>query len=390
MRFIDEEIGTVICVLLSIFLKLKRVLLPSGSKKNIEDVRTILCQKYLGMGSILNSIPLIKALRKKYPGVKIIFMTLEAQRDVVELCGIADEIITVRLDSLPVFIWDTLRAVKCISSREIDISIDLEFFSKFTLIVSSLASAGIRIGLHQRKIRPQGLLTHQIFYNPYKHLSKIYFAYASALGIKYDSEYFQELLPVPAAGIRERLRGRFNLSPGKKIVIINANSSELFKFRSWPAEYFAELIRSLSKKHPNNQYVLIGNEGDADQVNHINDLAGRPDNLINAMGKTDLEELFALIEMSELVITNDSGPMHIASFYGKNTVVFFGPESPFVYGPVNANSVVFYSKDIYCSPCLNVYDSKKSLYGEECKKNLCLINITPEEVFDRIEKVFIQ
>jgi len=389
MRFIDEEIGTVICVVLGAFLRLKYLFLPAGRKTDPKDVKKILCQKYFGMGSILNSLPLIKALRRKYPNAKIIFMTLETQREVVELCRISDEVITVRIDSLPLFIGDTLKVLRYLIGQKIDISIDLEFFSKFTLIVSFLTSARVRVGLHQKRIRPQGILTHAVFYNPYKHLSRIYFAYASALGVEYDSGYFQALLPPADGGIKERLVHRLRLDPGKKAVIINTNSSELFKFRSWPAEYFAELISSLLDKYPDRQYVLIGNAADKDHVDAIYAMAGRPAGLVNAAGETGIAELFALIEMADLVITNDSGPMHIASLYGKSTVAFFGPESPVVYGPLNGNSLVFYAKDIYCSPCLNIYDSKKSLYGENCPENRCLISIKPGEVFDRIEKVFL-
>lgn len=388
MRSIDEGMGTFLCVILGAFLKLKSMILPVRGEMDPKDVKKILCQKYFGLGSILNAIPLIKALRKKYPNAKIIFLTLETQRDVVELCRIADEVITVRLNSIGIFTKDVLSAIAYIAAQKIDISVDLEFFSKFTLIISFFTFARVRIGLHQKKIRPNGILTHSVFYNPYKHLSKIYFAYATALGIEYDREYFGSLLPTLKDRLEEKLIEKLDLKRDKKIVTVNVNTSDLFKFRSWPADYFVELIRLQLKRHPDYQYILVGAPGDYEHVNSIYNKIGRYTQLMNAAGKTSTSELFALIELSDLVITNDSGPMHIASFYGRNTVVFFGPESPIVYGPINKNALVFYAEDTHCSPCLSVYDSKKSLYGESCSENVCLRKIKPEEVFSRTEEVF--
>lgn len=112
--------------------------------------------------------------------------------------------------------------------------------------------------------------------------------------------------------------------------------------------------------------------------------------ILNVAGKTDIGELFSLIEMSYLMITNDTGPLHIASLYGKNIAAFFGPETPVVYGPLNDNALVFYSNDLYCSPCLSVYDNKKTLYGNICVKNICLLEFKPIDVYNRIEKAFLQ
>lgn len=389
MRVIDEGMGILICIILGAILKLKNIILPARGETDPENVKKILCQKYFGLGSILNSVPLLKALRKKYPNAKIIFLTLETQRDVVELCRMADEVITIRLNSIGIFTKDALKAIAYIAAQRIDISIDLEFFSKFTLIVSFFTFANIRIGLHQKRIRPDGILTHAIFYNPYKHLSKIYFSYAAALGIEYDPEYFSSLLPVPEEQLKNKLCEKLNLKRDKKIITVNVNTSDLFKFRSWPSDYFVELLKSLLRKYPDHQYILIGGKGDYEHVSLIYNKIGRTGHLINAAGETSIAELFALIEISDLVITNDSGPLHIASFYGRDIAAFFGPENPVVYGPINKNAVVFYSEDLYCSPCMSVYDSKKSLYGETCSGNLCLLGIKPGEVFERIEKVFL-
>lgn len=389
MRIIDDYLGMWICALLGMGVRIKQAFIPANTQIAPDKVRRILCQKYLGMGSTLNAAPLIKGLRKRYPNAKIIFMTTKHSCEVVSLCKIADEVLLVNLDSLSLFIKDVSRNLFYLIREGIDISIDLEFFAKFSMLVSLLSMAKVRIGLYHKKIRPEGILTHKIYYNPYKHISEIYFAYAAALAVEHEAEYFKDLLPSFKNPHERIIRERFSLKQDKQIIVINVNVGELFIFRKWPANYFVDLIKLLIKNHPEYYYILIGGKSEYTYVNDIYKKAGEYEQLINAAGQTNIQELFALIEMSYLMITNDCGPLHIASLYGKNIAALFGPETPIVYGPMNGNALIFYSDNIYCSPCMSVYDSKKSLYGETCIENSCLLRLKPEAVYSGIQQRFL-
>jgi len=388
MRYVDDHIGMPIGYLFGRIAQAKHFLLRPHRDLPPDKVKTIFCQKYFGMGSILCAIPLIRALRQHYPNAKIIFLTLELNRETVEVCRIADEVLTINLDFLGKFIIDVMGKIFYLMRKNVDISIDLEFFSKFSMILSFISGAKLRIGLHQKGIRPEGVMTNTIYYNYYKHISEIYFAYASALGIESKPEYFSSGLSSMKKAWGEGIALKLNLKAGIPIVIVNVNASDLFKFRCWPADYFVKLIQLLIQNYPDYYYVLIGGPSDIENVNEICQKVGKYEHLINASGRTNIRELFALIEMSYLMITNDSGPMHIASLYDRNIAAFFGPETPVVYGPLNKNTLIFYSEDIYCSPCLNVYDSKQSLYRETCVKNNCLLEFKPEEVYALTEKQF--
>lgn len=390
MRFVDDWLGMLLCSLIGRIIQIKNYFLPIKTEIDTKKVKTILCQKYFGMGTILHAIPLIRALKQHYPHAKIIFMTLESNREIVQLIQMADEVLTIRLDSLGIFIRGVLSNIMYLIQQRVDISIDLEFFSKFTMIVSFLCNAKIRVGLHQKRIRPEGIMTHNIYYNHYKHISDIYFAFTNAFGIERKQEYFTSYLPSLRSSQEKVLRNKFGLKHDVQIVIINVNASELFKFRRWPSNYFIELIELLIQRYPNFYYILIGGKSDCKYVEEIyQSIDNRNDRLINCAGKTNIKELVALIEMAYLMISNDSGPMHIASLCSVNLVAFFGPETPVVYGPINENALVFSPNGLYCSPCMSIYDSKKSLYAEECLENECLTNVKPKEVFEMIENRFL-
>jgi len=393
MRFIDDNIGMFLCRFLGVIIRIKRIFIPRSKEIPPEKVRTILCQKYLGIGSTLNAIPLMKAIREKYPNAKIIFLTSKSNGKVVSLCKMADEVLIVDLSSFATFTRDMFRNMLYILRQRIDISIDLEFFAKFSMLVSILALSKVRVGLYHLCIRPGGILTHPIYYNPYKHISEIYFTYAVVLaGVTDKRKYFSfPLLPSFRDSLENPIRKNLGLKENKPIITVNVNAGELFIYRRWPARSFIKLLNLLVSHYPSYYYVLTGGESDVEYVKAIYEkVEGANGNLINAAGRTSMEELFTLIEMSFLMVSNDSGPMHIASLYGINTTAFFGPETPIVYGPLNKNSLVFVSSQQYCSPCMSVYDSKKCLFAEKCADNICLSAISPEYVFSSLEDKFLR
>lgn len=391
MRIVDDSIGMFLCRLIGFLMQLKALVLPYRRKPENEDVRQILVQKYFGMGSIINAKMLIKVLRRTYPHAKITFITTPAYREVLMLCGLADEVLLADFSSMGLFYKSLVRIFVALSGTRFDISVDLEFFAKFPMLISALSLAPARIGLYHRKVRPEGILTHKVYYNFYRHISEIYLSYAVELGIRLDAEDHCPSLPSMRAEFEDILRSRFRLKASEKLVVVNVNSGDLFSFRRWPAQSFVSLLDLIMDRHPDLTCVLVGSGAEHDYVSGIaGQVEIRGGRLLNCAGQTTLRELFALIEMSFLVITNDSGPLHIAAYYGKNIVAFFGPETPVVYGPLNRNSVVFYPDHIYCSPCMCVYDSKKSLYAETCEKNICLSELMPEQVLNAIEDRFLK
>ena len=122
--------------------------------------------------------------------------------------------------------------------------------------------------------------------------------------------------------------------------------------------------------------ILIGAKRDLPRVDELISLTGNSQNVINLVGKTNIPQLLALLEQVDLVISNDSGPLHLAVMMGTPTISFFGPESPVQYGPREEKHTIMY-KSYYCSPCLHVYNEKNS----SCEDNICLKDISVDEVF---------
>ena len=102
---------------------------------------------------------------------------------------------------------------------------------------------------------------------------------------------------------------------------------------------------------------------------------------INFAGKTTFTELLALYYISDVLVTNDSGPVHFSTLTDIKTFAFFGPETPRLYGPLGDNCFVFYS-NYACSPCISAFNHRKSA----CNDNKCLKVISVQEVYKKVQK----
>lgn len=179
----------------------------------------------------------------------------------------------------------------------------------------------------------------------------------------------------------KKLLSPLNLLESDNLICINVNTGELALERRWPKEKFIELTKKLLEKYPL-KIVFIGSKSEflyvqriIDEINHLA--------VINLAGKLSFRELSTLLKMCQLLITNDSGPLHLAAALGTPAVSFFGPETPVLYKPLGDKHVVFF-KNIDCSPCINVHSGKIV----KCLKDHseCMEEISVEEVIRGIEE----
>jgi ADP-heptose:LPS heptosyltransferase len=185
---------------------------------------------------------------------------------------------------------------------------------------------------------------------------------------KKDSEYVNKLL--------EEINKKTLLN--KKIIVINPNARWTSKI--WPWSRFRKLIKELSFR--GYEVVLIGSAGDKARM----DLAfcNLGDRVHNLAGKTSLKSLAALFNKVDCLITNDSGPMHLAVAVGLPVIALFGPSNPLRTGPFGwlngnqKNRVLFSS--LFCVPC----------YKRKCSDKSCMREISVGQVLNAMEGLLMQ
>jgi len=161
-----------------------------------------------------------------------------------------------------------------------------------------------------------------------------------------------------------RLLSAQGLTPGSPIIAVNVGATRPQK--RWFAESFAQTLDGLSDI----AVVLVG-AGAADTAMAADILKRTQTKPINLVGQTDVKTLAAVLKRCDLLISGDSGPMHLATAVGTPCVALFGSTDPAVTGPFDDLSEALY-KDLSCSPCGN-HPTCNGRYD-------CLRGITPEEV----------
>ena len=150
--------------------------------------------------------------------------------------------------------------------------------------------------------------------------------------------------------------------------------------RKWPLENFVELGKQLLET-PGITIVLTGGPDEQDACAELAKKIN-PERVINFAGKTTFKELITLYSISDLLITNDSGPVHFASTTEIPIVALFGPETPIIFGPMSPKAKVI-SLGLACSPCISVFNQKKS----SCSDNQCMKQISVQMVVKETQKI---
>ncbi|MDD5059984.1 MAG: glycosyltransferase family 9 protein [Candidatus Omnitrophica bacterium] len=395
MRYIDYWLGSPLCFLLSGYnWFLKKISFP-GKKDRVPE--RILFIKLSEMGAIILAYPLLRFIKKQYPCSELFFLTFKDNRDIFKLLDgiIADKNILTINDRRPgAFILDTLKAIIRLRRKKINIIFDLEFFSRFSMILAYLINSDKRVGFFRYSFEGLyrgSLLTHKIQYNPLSHVTRNYLSMAQAITKKdkntpgLDTQIEEGQIAFPAykskGDVKERISRKLNelgISKHHRVFLINPGEG-ILPLREWPLSNFIILCQLLLE-NDNNFVVLAGNWGALGKGEILIKKINNP-RCVSLIGQTSLEELAELFESSHCLITNDCGLAHLAMLTSIKKFVIFGPESPQVFAPLGANNCVIYS-EWPCSPCLSVFNHRKSA----CRDNKCLKNIKPDDIYTLIKE----
>ena len=308
----------------------------------------ILIIKPSSLGDVVHALPTVNLIRRKYPQAHISWLVNDTLTSLLQRCPIIDEIIPFErrrfgsLTQLPHF----RNFLAMLKGRHFDIAIDLQGLLR-SGIISWATRAPRRIGLSDAR---EGA---RFFYNeivrvPRAHAVDRYLLAAQHLGC--DSTPVEFPLGVSRSVTSEGL--------------IGVNPSARWATKLWGNDKFAELIRRL----PSERVVLTGSAAEREQIDKI--AQGRR----NLTGQTDLFQLAELYRRCQVVVTNDSGPMHLAAAVGTPVVAIFGPTDPALTGPYGDRHVVLRA-GVLCSPCFK--DSCANKVHMECMKL-----ITVEQVLE--------
>lgn len=165
---------------------------------------------------------------------------------------------------------------------------------------------------------------------------------------------------------------------GNKIVI-NVNAGEYLPQRRYPIHYFAEIVKQLKQEDDSLEFVLTGSKKEVAYTNLLATLLEEQKlPFENTAGKLSLAQLMELLKTSQLLITNDSGPLHLAYYFDVPTVAIWGPTSSKLVGYPDSPRMKNVSTEKECSPC---FIHPKSKVAHVCSNRIdCLQELDPSNV----------
>jgi ADP-heptose:LPS heptosyltransferase len=381
--YVDRLVGLPLAWVLNVAARILGMVLRRNHAITVENVRTIAICKYVGMGSIIQATPLIRSVRARFPGARLIFVTGHSCRRMIERLEHVDEIITVDDRSLFRIARTSLRAIAKLMWARVDLYFDLEVYSAYSSLMALLSVARNRIGFYRESAQhKRGNYTHLMFFNTRRPIRYTYLQLGRLAGCNPVAPNRLGRIRVDASDRDEAAR---ELAPvraeARGYIVINPNASDLMVERRWPAERFAELIDRLLEQH-DRPIVLIGAPAERPYVTEVLGRAQAVNGqVLNLAGRLSLGGLFALLEGAGCVITNDTGPMHMAWALGVPTVCLFGPVDPGQYAWEGAGVEVLY-KQLYCSPCVHEVDEPP------CQgNNVCMQRIGVDEVAEAVQRL---
>ena len=338
----------------------------------------ILIVKLSAIGDVIHTLPSLAALRRLYPGAHITWVVEEASADILAGHPDLDRVIVSKRKRWVSDLGSPRRArqafreirrfLSALRDRRYDLVIDFHGLFKSAMIVF-LSGGSRRLGYDSMQEMSGLFLNEKIPEDMGKHAVDRYLDFLRHLGSEKPEPMF--FIPVDEAN-RVKIDGLLaeaGIGPQERFVA--ASPVALWETKLWEDEKFAALCDRIVREL-NVKVVLTGAAADG-MVGRIQSLMASP--VANFGGRTSLRDLACLYGRAALLVTTDSGPMHIAAAVGTSVVALFGPTSPSRTGPYGRGHTVV-RKELDCSPC----------FLKKCESLRCMKDISVDDVFAAVKE----
>jgi len=314
------------------------------------------------IGDVVLTFPMIEAIKQSAENCKLHFLTLPQYENFVSKSSSVSKVLV--FDKKNEGFFKLLKFSRFLKNQKYDLAI-LPHRSFRSGLLVFLARVKKRVGFDIAEGR--FFYTDRVPYIRNIHEVERNLTLARFCGFeKWDGRWN---LPYDESFFKE------NVSPKRPQIVVSPLSNWATKM--WPLEYWIELINKISR---NFQVIIVGGGRMVDLWNKVKSQI--PNNVLDFVGKTDFLTLSGIVKNADLLITNDSAPLHFASAFNVKSIVIFGPTVPaFGFGPYNKNCIIL-EKNLPCRPC-NIHGPQKC----PLKHHNCMRKIYPQEVFEAVNSV---
>lgn len=346
----------------------------------MSDPRRILLIKPSSLGDIVHALPMLAALRRRWPDAHIAWLVGASFAPLLDGHPLIDEVIRFDRKRYGQMWWNPAasiafwRFVASIRRRRFDLVIDLQGLIRSGLL-SWFSGARRRVGFAHAREAAWLFYTQRVSCPPDSpHAVDRNLCVARQLGLPIDPIEFPLALTDAELERARALLAETQTDSSESITAILPGAR--WASKQWPARRFAEVVDTLQA---NGTRCLLLGAPDDEPLGEIIMRECR-DAPVNLIGRTSLRELVALLALADRVVCCDSGPMHIAAALDRPLTAIFGPTDPNRTGPYGSRSAVV-RRDLQCSPCLR----------RVCplRHHACMAELDAETVLASVRELFV-
>lgn len=335
--------------------------------------KNILVMNVNWLGDVLFSTPAIKALRRNFPDAKLSVLINPRCKEILEGNPNIDELIIYDEEGTHKSILGKLKLILCLRNKGFE-RVYILHRSLTRGLIAFFSGIPQRIGYYNKK-RAIFITDNIKQPAPDIHRADFYLGLLSSSGIEVREEdkkieFF--ISDKDRVNINNILKSE-GIKDNERFIVLNPGAN--WEPKRWPVVNFVNLADEIIEKY-NLRVIITGAKKDTALADEITSLMKHKPVIL--AGKTTLKELAALFEKAILVVSADSGPLHIAGAMNSNAIGIYGPTSIAITGPYRTNKAKVLQKKIECSiPC----------YIVDCPDNRCMKLVTVSDVLKEVEKI---
>jgi len=330
------------------------------------EIKKILVINLAFIGDVILSVPAIRALKETYPEARIDMLTVPVTVPVAKLIPYVDTVLEYDKRGQHKNILKLWQLIKKLRTQKYDLAVAMNFALRGAAVAWA-SGAHNRLGYDAQHAAM--FLTHvaSSARSEIRHETENYLSLLKPIGIEAEDARL-ELKITPE--VINRVREKLVLEENQPLIIICPFGRN--PLNCWTVEGNAETVRHLAGKA---RCILIGGNAEKNLLEQVKEMSGAKIEIL--AGALSIEELAALIKIADIMITVDTGPMHIAGAVGTPILSLVGRSDYRVWGPRGPRDIVLHNK-VACWPCNNW----------KCDNNhLCMNSLTADKVVQAAVKM---
>jgi heptosyltransferase II len=320
-----------------------------------KNVDSILLISLSCIGDVILTTPVMKTLKDNFPAAKLTVVAGPTSVPLLRRHELVDRIIVFENKGRHKGFGGLLKLLRELRGHRYSLAVDLR-----NTAFPYFLRCGYRITTHRAHLKNRG--------NIERHAIDRHLDVLEMSGIPITSHEMIVTVPRDVADKVAKFRVEKKLPEKDRLIAVYPGAGSPYKL--YPPDKFVSALKSVAE-NGNYHFVLVGSQADREVCEAVS--GAFPGRATNVAGELDILEVGALIQMCRLMVSNDSGPMHLSVAVGTPTVGIFGPTNAARYGPRGDRNRIVWRREP-CNPCKS----------PECGRDSCIGDVPPEKIAEAV------